>query len=187
MNKKYMDFVPVDKAKQSARKTVANPAVKTKPVEKPVEKVEEEVVIEEILAVATPRRKEPNYGVIEDYRPTFVGAKVEKRPLGQAPAKPAVKEPAAKPVAKPATKAPDGGMLKVPKTRFVNTEKIEKRPLSKNVYKKKVAAPKEEPSAPVTIISKPDRDSHIGVIVTIILTIVLGAAAGTVAFLLLPK
>ena len=66
-----------------------------------------------------------------------------------------------------------------------------KRPLSKNVYKKtapvaKVAA-KEEPKGPVTIITKPEKDAHVSVIVTIIITIILGAAAGTVAFLLLPK
>ena len=74
------------------------------------------------------------------------------------------------------------------KPAFVNTEKIRKRPLSKNVYPKKVVEPKEEvPSAPVTIINKPEKDSKVGLIVTIIITIILGAAAGTVAFLLLPK
>ena len=76
---------------------------------------------------------------------------------------------------------------KLPKTPFVNTDKIDKRPLSKNVYKRKVVVPKEEPSGPVTIIEKPEKDSKVGMIVAIILTIILGAAAGTVAFLLLPK
>ncbi len=47
--------------------------------------------------------------------------------------------------------------------------------------------PKEEPKGPVTIITKPEKDSHVGIIVTIIMTIILGATAGTVAFLLLPK
>lgn len=71
---------------------------------------------------------------------------------------------------------------------FVNTEKVRKRPLSKNVYPKKPVVPKEEkPTAPVTIIDKPEKDSKVGLIVTIIITIILGAAAGTVAFLLLPK
>lgn len=75
-----------------------------------------------------------------------------------------------------------------PKARFVNTEKVTKRPLSKNVYVKKVTEPVEEkPSAPVKIIDKPEKDSKVGLIVTIIITIILGAAAGTVAFLLLPK
>ena len=68
-----------------------------------------------------------------------------------------------------------------------NTDKIAKRPLSKNVYYKTIEVPKETPSAPVTIIDKPEKDSKVGVVVTIIVTIVLGAAAGTVAFLLLPK
>lgn len=78
--------------------------------------------------------------------------------------------------------------MKVPQAHFVNTEKVVKRPLSKNVYQKKtVEAPKEDPQAPVTIIYKPEKDSKVGLIVTIILTIILGAAAGTVAFLLLPK
>ena len=63
-----------------------------------------------------------------------------------------------------------------------------KRPLSGNIYRKEIAAAvKEEPKGPVTIIAKPEKNSHVGVIVTIILTIILGAAAGTVAFLLLPK
>lgn len=77
----------------------------------------------------------------------------------------------------------------VPKARFVNTEKVAKRPLSKNVYAKKIpVVPKEEkPQAPVKIIDKPEKDSKVGLIVTIIITIILGAAAGTVAFLLLPK
>lgn len=74
-----------------------------------------------------------------------------------------------------------------PKPAFVNTEKVRKRPLSKNVYQKPVVVPKEEPSSLVTIINKPEKDSKIGLVVTIIITIILGAAAGTVAFLLLPK
>lgn len=79
-----------------------------------------------------------------------------------------------------------------PKATFINQEKVVKRPLSKNTYQKRVEEslknkPKEEPQGPVTIISKPEKDAKVGVIVTIIITIILGAAAGTVAFLLLPK
>ena len=77
--------------------------------------------------------------------------------------------------------------MKLPKPAFVNTEKVNKRPLSKNVYQKKVETPEEKPSAPVTIINKPEKDSKVGLVVTIIIAIILGAAAGTVAFLLLPK
>ena len=76
---------------------------------------------------------------------------------------------------------------KLPKTPFINQDKVVKRPLSKNVYRKKIEVPKEEPKGPVTIITKPEKQAHVSLIVTIILTIILGAAAGTVAFLLLPK
>lgn len=81
------------------------------------------------------------------------------------------------------------GAFEVPKARFVNTEKVTKRPLSKNVYPKKVIVPEvaEKPSKPVTIINKPEKDSKMGMVVAIIITIILGAAAGTVAFLLLPN
>jgi hypothetical protein len=73
-------------------------------------------------------------------------------------------------------------------TPFVNTEGVEKRPLSGSVAtKKRIFVPKEEPSGPVTIIQKPEKDSRVGLIVAIIITIILGATAGTVAFLLLPK
>ena len=87
------------------------------------------------------------------------------------------------------SKKPASGTFSVPKVHFVNTEKIVKRPLSKNVYPKKVVVPKEveKPSAPVTIINKPEKDSKMGMVVAIIITIILGAAAGTVAFLLLPN
>ena len=71
--------------------------------------------------------------------------------------------------------------------RFVRTD-VPKRPLSKNVYQKKVEAPKESANKkPVTIITKPKKESRAGVVIAIILTIILGAVAGTVAFLLLPK
>lgn len=77
--------------------------------------------------------------------------------------------------------------FKVPKSPFINQNKVEKRPLSKNVYQKKIVVPEEKPKGPVTIISKPEKDAHVSLIVAVILTIILGAAAGTVAFLLLPK
>ena len=76
---------------------------------------------------------------------------------------------------------------KVPNHLFINQEKVVKRPLSKNVYQRKVETTEEKPSGPVTIIAKPEKDKSISLVVTIIITIILGAAAGTVAFLLLPK
>lgn len=78
-----------------------------------------------------------------------------------------------------------------PKSPFINQDKIVKRPLSsKNVYTKRVASESTlatSQAKPVTIITKPEKESHVGVVVTIILTIIFGAVAGTVAFLLLPK
>lgn len=241
MNKRYMDFVPKGK-KIPAKKPVevkksvpvaeepevysyTEETVTTEVFEEPealeelTDSVPEDISIEEFFAVDdNPRRRnsEPDFGVIEEYKPKFVKTEIKKRPLG-GPARPASKpevpvakpantaaaakaqkvgaHPFAKAAAKPTPKVPEVPAkkadskeeFKTPKARFVNTEKVEKRPLSKNVYKKKVVAPKEEPTGPVTIITKPDKGSHIGVIVTIILTIILGAAAGTVAFLLLPK
>ena len=81
-----------------------------------------------------------------------------------------------------------GGTYTPPRSPFINQEKVVKRPLSsKNVYQRAAPAPKEEAKSPVTIIEKPEKDSKMGLLVTIILTIILGAAAGTVAFLLLPR
>lgn len=152
------------------------------------------------------KSKDTFFGVIEDYEPLFVGAPVEKRPLStprqsaalaaeakakkvrsplfgaNRPAKTEPKEAPAKNV-----KTPEFEPLKTPSTPFIKSAQVEKRPLSKNVYKKPAQAPVEEPSAPVTIIDKPEKDAHIGPIVAIVLTIILGAAVGTVAFLLLPK
>ncbi len=200
MNKRYMDFVPKNSS-VSVKKPVRRAPVQA------VEEPESVVSVEEILvAEDVPHRaqREVEYGVIEEYRPKFVRTEVKKRPLGQPDEKFAKSAAASNEVKalkaqklvgkkiadtpEPVQeKKPDASSMPVPKARFVNTEKIEKRPLSKNVYKKKVETPKEEPTGPVTIITKPENGSHIGVIVTIILTIILGAAAGTVAFLLLPK
>ena len=153
--------------------------------------------------------KEKKLGAIEDLGSRFVKSDVPKRPLGQeshfvakktgvAAAKAkrigarrpgaAVEKPVEKSVGKAAIKSAAGkSAYRVPTTPFINQNKVEKRPLSKNVYAKKVEPVKEEPKGPVTIISKPEKQAHVGLIVTIILTIILGAAAGTVAFLLLPK
>ena len=150
----------------------------------------------------------PKYGIVEDYKPKFVRTEVKKRPLSKqeirdtlidAKQKKIVERPVEKvakkaealterePWASKAVVKKQSKLIKMPKVPFVNTDKIAKRPLSKNVYRKKIVAPKEEPSGPMTIIEKPEKDSKVGMVVAIILTIILGAAAGTVAFLLLPK
>ena len=101
---------------------------------------------------------------------------------------------AKKPTPKPTQKmglSKEKSTYKAPKPTFINQNKVVKRPLSNagNVYHKQSSAKaaKEEKKGPVTIIQKPEKEKHIGIIVTIIITIILGAAAGTVAFLLLPK
>ena len=147
-------------------------------------------------------KKEPKLGVIEDLNPKFVNTNVPKRPLSQAShfktQKTGVMAAKAKKVgvrgATTVEKPVENSKKKVvssvysaPKSPFINQDKIQKRPLSKNVYQRKAPVPKEEPKGPVTIISQPEKQAHVGLIVTIILTIILGAAAGTVAFLLLPK
>ena len=151
-------------------------------------------------------------GEIEDLNPQFVTTNVPKRPLNDG-----TKKVVAQDNAKVIKQKKVGGRLKakkankvvakqeraqrkvaskeayaVPKSPFINQDKVTKRPLSRNVYQaqqKKVVAPTEKKTdgKPVTIIAKPKKDSKVGLVVTIILTIILGAVAGTVAFLLLPK
>lgn len=171
------------------------------PSSKPRAKVEKKTQAGSEAAVFSTERT-PKLGMIEELGPKFVRTDVPKRPLSRAShfevTKTELTEAKAKKIGnkkktvaeKPAMtlkKTEDKSIYTPPKTPFINAEKIEKRPLSKNVYHKKVEAPKEEPKGPVTIISKPEKQAHVGLIVTIILTIILGAAAGTVAFLLLPK
>lgn len=209
MNKKYMDFVPTKKASGAAptQRAKARPVVKR--AKKAPEVVREKVVVAEKLNVGADTfsiKKEPEYGVIEDFRPKFVKTEVEKRPLSRGhfvgqktelekaksknvslksveDAKKSAKEAAA---AKKSTKK-DKKTLKIPKSPFINQNKVTKRPLSKNVYEKKIEPTKEKSTGPVTIISKPEKEEKTGIVVTIILTIILGAVAGTIAFLLLPK
>ncbi len=203
MKKQYMDFVP------TAKKVVTKPT--TKPVKKPIPKSTKPVAFSD--------EKMPKLGMVEDLSPKFVKTDVPKRPLSSRPASgshfraektgvAAIKaqkvgnrahtKNSAKTEVKPVEKSVENSKKSVaskstyqpPKNPFINQGKIEKRPLSKNVYVKKISVSDEtlrEPKGPVTIISKPEKDAHVGLIVAIILTIILGAAAGTVAFLLLPK
>lgn len=150
--------------------------------------------------------EEQTLGVIENLNEKFVSKDVEKRPLSDGKPLPekdlakeakskrllgrkhkneAAKQPVENPVEKPA-ETEKKKTYTVPKSPFINQEKVVKRPLSKNVYAKK-AEPSREEHGPVTIIAKPEKDSRVGIVVAVILIIILGAAAGTVAFLLLPK
>lgn len=201
----------VSGVRSSAAKPVAKVAVKSvaRPAAKPVSKPAAAAPKETAAKVAFTGEKDVALGVIENVGPKFVKTDVPKRPLsdashftktGVAAAKakkltgtraavtPAAAKRGKSVEAKP-TQKKNVGTYTPPKTPFINQEKVQKRPLSKNVYRKKATTVpvKEEKKGPVTIISKPEKDSHVGLIVTIILTIILGAAAGTVAFLLLPK
>lgn len=220
MNKRYIDFVPAKNtipkggiAKPKSIKVsekVEKPEVK-KPAKKPVKKItrrippanpllDEEIEVEEIFV----EREEPKKAPKPAVKPKFVKTEVKKRPLGAEKAantavrvkpatKPAVVKPAVKPAAaKPVTVAKRPAPLGQ-RAKFINTNKIEKRPLSAvGARKTPLIIPKvpdlpKKPAAPEKIIAKPEKDSKAGLIIAIILTIILGAAAGTVAFLLLPK
>lgn len=186
MRKQYMDFVPakaqakrkkvatgVSKsapkaqarvAPKPAPKVVAKPAPKAAPkpaprvVAKPAPRAQPKVADK----VGFAGEKKPALGQVENLNAKFVKSDVPKRPLSRS-------------------------TYQVPKSQLVQQGKANKRPLSvKNVYPEKKAK-KEEPKGPVTIITKPEKQAHAGMIIAIILTIILGAAAGTVAFLLLPK
>lgn len=195
MNRKYIDFVPKN-SNTAANKPVRGSAQVIMPT--PVEsrkKVEEDAkTIEEAKAMKAKKVAMKPSSVMGDgmvrsaTKRSFVVKKSSARMPAEVEKK--VKEAKEEEILKAAlTKADNlGQTLNVPQTRFVNTDKIVKRPLSKNVYQKNVVKSKEEVSqGPVTIIQKPEKDSKVGLVVTIIITIILGAAAGTVAFLLLPK
>ena len=142
-------------------------------------------------------------------KPNFTNAAVEKRPLSTPAASNYTAEELAQlKVAKSANPAKlvadaaaaDSNIdkkkstLATPKRpHFINLDRIEKRPLSKTDYRsidqaKAVAlAEAEETSGPVTIIDNSGKDSRFGLIITIAITILLGAAVGTIAFLVFPK
>ena len=164
MNKKYMDFVPKKVAKKQSSVGVrakSRPELEKWPDEEEEPKAKLDLGLEKRVGnLASKAKLEPKGKTVAGKTKVVQnGASVKKAKLGL-PVRPA----------------------------FVNTEKVRKRPLSKNVYPKKTVEPKAEvPVAPVTIFDKPEKDSKVGLIVTIIITIILGAAAGTIAFLLLPK
>ena len=174
MNKRYIDFVPTNKPvqKTSSANIKRQSTVRQKPAPKSTPEViysrpqVKKPVVRHEASVS--RNNSVQLGVVED-----LGAKNKQNTVVE------------KPVENSQPKS--GRVFKVPKTPFINQEKVVKRPLSKNTYQKKIVVPKEEPKGPVTIITKPEKDAHVSMVVAVILTIILGAAAGTVAFLLLPK
>lgn len=149
-----------------------------------------------------------DFGVVEDYvpvndkrpafitsTPAFTNTKVEKRPLydrsdiEKIKAERLLKKPIEKPVEKPVEepKKSDDLFRTPKKSPFINTNLIEKRPLSKTNYRDRAPIVKEEESGPITIIDNEGKNSRFGLILTIVLTIILGAAVGTIAFLLVPR
>ncbi len=201
MNKRYMDFVPSKAKKAVASKPKKETGAKTEVIvpkavaPKVVVPKPKPVVKKPVERKVEPRKEDARLGVIEDlntdYRETNVARShfvEENEGVRAAKAKKVgLKEVAPEKPSGLSTKAKTDGIYETPKTPFINQDKVVKRPLSKNVYQKKVEVPKEEPKGPVTIITKPEKQAHVSIIVTIILTIILGAAAGTIAFLLLPK
>ena len=168
MNKRYIDFVPA-KSSTSRKQVPAKKPVK-KPVKKPTSGQVQKVTLR------------ANARVVKKAAPRTTRTVTPVREVNKV-----VRKPVAKQVVK-VTSGKDKGVFTPPKPNFINQNKVVKRPLSGNIYRKKVeTAVAEKPQGPVTIISKPEKDRHVGVIVTIIIAIILGAAAGTVAFLLLPK
>ena len=205
MNKRYIDFVP-NKSRTQSMQSV-NTVQVILPAETPVARPAERPAVKPVARPVSQAMSRPS---ATDAARAAKSKKVAMKPssvMGDGMVRMATKKPlpAKKPAAKVAASTANTATeeileqvtakadnleqtMKVPQARFVNTDKVVKRPLSKNVYQKKIVEPKEEePQAPVTIIQKPEKDSKVGLIVTIIITIILGAAAGTVAFLLLPK
>lgn len=201
MNKRYIDFVPNTAAPKKRRTTSGSSPEVSFPSTTPrvtvtttsVTLVKDEDVNVEAIFAERPVEKsleepKPAIGSIENLSEKFVNTKVEKRPLSRssftsaaaAKAKKIPKIPligkkkntdsAPEPSVKKEEKKPD--TLTVPSSPFVRSVKVAKRPLSRNVYRpeKPVTEPKE-PKGTVTIIEKPEKDSRIGLIVTIIITL----------------
>ena len=204
MRKQYMDFVPAKVQTKPAKKKVVRRVMKTTSLVESAPKAQPQVTSK----VGFTGEKKPALGKVENLNTRFVKADVPKRPLNRAPHFTTGKTGVAavkaqkvglknvtpvKPVEKTVEKSKKMNNAKAtyqaPKSPFISQGKVEKRPLSaKNVYpEKKPKVVKEEPKGPVTIISKPEKQAHAGMIIAIVLTIILGGAAGTVAFLLLPK
>lgn len=132
-------------------------------------------------------KQAPQYGVVENFQPRFVQTEVEKRPLSAgyaATEAQTVTPPKAAPVT---TAAPESAK---------KPHRMARRPLAKSVNQANLntAAAKPTPAMSAAVpqqkqivSEKPKKGSKIGMVLAVIGTIILGAAVGTVAFLLLPK
>ena len=205
MNKRYMDFVPA-KAVEPAKRQGGSQVYKSVPevsVRKKVRQNNPDNPNNVSVTKPVANDRQQQLGVVEDLNQKFVKRDVPKRPLGQGKSgvpdtsfrarNAAVRRNALveKPVENSCTPLKEEGRS-VSNSPFINQGKVVKRPLSRNVQQtREINEPTKseltKSAEPVTMISKPKKESHVNIVVTIIITIVLGAAAGTVAFLLLPK
>ncbi len=194
MNKRYIDFVPahqvVAKRKEYASSKEVYAAIPKAGAEKRTE-VRTRTADTQVKAAAknSPKSRYVDsgvrFGVIEDLGDLGSNGMVEKRPLNSRSVENnKVTRNSEARIISPKT---EQRAFMIPRNPFINQEKVAKRPLSGNVYQKEPIRVKEEDKGPVTIITKPKKDSKVSLVVTIIITIILGAGAGTVAFLLLPK
>lgn len=178
MNRKYIDFVPNNKKPVTTQTTVIRTVSVMVPKNTVVEEIDDietelEEIMEQVPAAKTPEKAPEKVQEVEEVN--------EQKPIKKAPAFEITTLDA--PKENPAYHRPN----------FINSEKIVKRPLSKSIAPKKPAPePKKEekstpPPAPKIIVAKPQKESKVGIIIAIALTVVLGAAVGTIAFLLLPK
>lgn len=185
----------MDMARPAVRRPAVAPRLAPKPAQKPAPKPVEKPV-EKSVDNSVENDFDSIFGIIEDYHPVSnQPPEIKKRPLSNGEPAPRhffsrkpqteTKEAQAAEVIKEA-EVVEQPKKTIPKTPFIRTA-VEKRPLSNNFTPKKPAAPVKEPSDPATIIEKPEKDAHVGIIVTVVLTIVFGAALGTAAFLLLSK
>lgn len=170
-----------------------------------VEEFDLDTPIEDLMVEKT---ENVDFGVVEDYvpvngdqkksafismTPTFTNTKVEKRPLFKP--KTEIEEIKSQNLLKKAPEKetpkveekPNTSFVTPKKSPFINTNLVEKRPLSKTNYRDRTPVAPEEETGPVTIIDNKDKGGRLGLILTIILTIILGAAVGTIAFLLIPR
>lgn len=193
MKKQYMDFVPASERRvQPKVKSEKEAAVHKNAVVNPKVKSVDAIKRPEARAVKHGKKTEAQVAKLEkkpkaettNYKKEVV--KLKKEEIKTELISKSVGFETEKKEAD-ASKKSAKGTYEPPKNKFINLNRVEKRPLSKTVYNRKIEVPEEVPKGPITIISKPEKQNHAGLIVTIILTIILGAAAGTMAFVLLPK
>lgn len=157
---------------------------------------------------------EPKFGVVENFQPKFVKAQVAKRPLsgGRSVTQTTMTHTMATAMDmvsdRPATaQNHDQRKMRLPNVPTANQNKVARRPVAKNVYTRTTAparpnalmapgskltgagtaANEAAPMEQLKIVSESESHHKIGPILAILGTIILGALAGTAAFLLLPK